>query len=141
MYLLVDRLHSLVIGKFRKHNFPPPMPMPMLDWILYEVLESINDHGADVIFCPRSRSDAIYFQVAKNSMCCCCPCSHDDHAHVYGALPVVSSRGNERALTPSEKLERARIRNRDHSRKSRQRKKALVEGMKKQVRLKHSDAV
>lgn len=39
----------------------------------------------------------------------------------------------ERELTPEEKLERSRIRNRDHSRKSRQRKKALVEGMKKQV--------
>ncbi|CAM9585021.1 unnamed protein product [Ascophyllum nodosum] len=39
----------------------------------------------------------------------------------------------QRVLTPEEKLERSRIRNRDHSRKSRQRKKAHVEGMKKQV--------
>lgn len=37
-------------------------------------------------------------------------------------------------MTPEEKLERSRVRNRDHSRKSRQRKKALVEGMKKQVK-------
>ena len=42
-------------------------------------------------------------------------------------------REDEKALTPEEKLERSRVRNRDHSRKSRQRKKALVEGMKKQV--------
>lgn len=42
----------------------------------------------------------------------------------------------DRELTPEEKLERSRVRNRDHSRKSRQRKKALVEGMKKQVRAK-----
>lgn len=46
-----------------------------------------------------------------------------------------ASSAEDRELTPEEKLERSRIRNRDHSRKSRQRKKALVEGMKKQVRL------
>lgn len=43
-------------------------------------------------------------------------------------------REDEKTLTPEEKLERSRVRNRDHSRKSRQRKKALVEGMKKQVK-------
>lgn len=39
----------------------------------------------------------------------------------------------DKAMTPEEKLERNRIRNRDHSRRSRQRKKALLEGMKNQV--------
>lgn len=46
---------------------------------------------------------------------------------------VVCRREDDKTLTPEEKLERSRVRNRDHSRKSRQRKKALVEGMKKQV--------
>ncbi|CAB1118351.1 unnamed protein product [Ectocarpus sp. CCAP 1310/34] len=40
---------------------------------------------------------------------------------------------DNKLLTPEERLERNRIRNRDHSRRSRQRKKALVEGMKNQV--------
>ncbi|CAM9826292.1 unnamed protein product, partial [Ectocarpus sp. 13 AM-2016] len=40
---------------------------------------------------------------------------------------------DNKVLTPEERLERNRIRNRDHSRRSRQRKKALVEGMKNQV--------
>ncbi|CAM9602569.1 unnamed protein product, partial [Ectocarpus sp. 8 AP-2014] len=40
---------------------------------------------------------------------------------------------DNKVLTPEERLERNRIRNRDHSRRSRQRKKALVEGMKDQV--------
>lgn len=53
---------------------------------------------------------------------CSCFCSGD-----------VCRRDDDKTLTPEEKLERSRVRNRDHSRKSRQRKKALVEGMKKQV--------
>ncbi|CAM9428187.1 unnamed protein product, partial [Ectocarpus sp. 4 AP-2014] len=40
---------------------------------------------------------------------------------------------DNKVLTPEERLERNRIRNRDHSRRSRQRKKALVEGMKNQA--------
>lgn len=36
-------------------------------------------------------------------------------------------------LLPEERLRRSRERNRDHSRRSRERKKAFVEGLKKQV--------
>ena len=40
-----------------------------------------------------------------------------------------------RDLTPEERLKLNRERNRDHSRRSRERKKAYVEGLKKQVRV------
>ncbi|CAM9273459.1 unnamed protein product [Phaeothamnion confervicola] len=39
-----------------------------------------------------------------------------------------------RELTAEEKLDRSRERNRDHSRKSRQRKKVFIEGLQKQVK-------
>lgn len=61
---------------------------------------------------------------AKGRCCCRRDCGNPKNS---------SGKEEEKALTSEEKLERNRIRNRDHSRKSRQRKKAMVERMRNQV--------